>query len=581
MRASILLLLSSIALAQSCSYDNTTCWPTTTKWNALDQTVKGNLISVLPAGAVCYFGEHYDKAKCDTYHKGFSLDLFRESQIGAMQYINWESCGHEQCTLVPYTSYFPFTFGKCSQGGLPRYALNATSEHDIAAAIQFSTEHRIPLNIKNSGHDFLGRSTSPDSLTIWTHHMKNIEYHETFQPDECDLVPPMKAMTLGAGIKWIEAYAAADKYNVTIIGGAQAGVGAVGGWLQGGGHGILTPAFGMGVDQVVQFKVVLADGTFITVNKCQHPDLFWALRGGGGGTFGVVTEATVKVYPPIDIQAFHINVFVLSPGALKNLLAEYTRHSERWIMEGWGGYFYYYGYRVQLLMGNPLLTKEEAKESLKPFVEYLNTKKWSYYKKLMVFETFHGFHDLFIKVMNNAPELVGISGRIASRLVPRSNFATDKSRSKLVNAIIRGISHTRPLSFFVPTQMLMVTSPRVTDTEGETSVHPTFRDSVWHVVYTTGWIKGYPESVKSYLSKEVTKAIQYVRDITPGSGAYFNEADVLEPNWQSSFWGKSNYERLSKIKKDYDPTNVFNCWKCVGWKEDMIVTDDKYRCYQY
>lgn len=66
--------------------------------------------------------------------------------------------------------------------------------------------------------------------------------------------------------------------------------------MAGGGHGIFSPRFGLGVDNVIQMKVVLPNGTFVTTNRCQNQDIFFALRGGGGGTFGVVTETTAALH---------------------------------------------------------------------------------------------------------------------------------------------------------------------------------------------------------------------------------------------------------------------------------------------
>jgi FAD/FMN-containing dehydrogenase len=72
-------------------------------------------------------------------------------------------------------------------------------------------------------------------------------------------------------------------------------VGVAGGWVQGGGHSPFSPLYGLAVDNVLEFKVVTADGNLIVVNDVVNQDLFWALRGGGGGTWGVVVEATFKV----------------------------------------------------------------------------------------------------------------------------------------------------------------------------------------------------------------------------------------------------------------------------------------------
>lgn len=105
--------------------------------------------------------------------------------------------------------------------------------------------------------------------------------------------------------KHLDVYKKADELNVTVAGGGSRGVGAAGGWLQGGGHGPLGGLHGMGVDSkfqldafqcwypptllldVLQFTMVTADGNIVYANACQNKDLFWALRGGGSGTWGV------------------------------------------------------------------------------------------------------------------------------------------------------------------------------------------------------------------------------------------------------------------------------------------------------
>ena len=78
--------------------------------------------------------------------------------------------------------------------------------------------------------------------------------------------------------------------------GAAVTVGGAGGWLQGGGLGPLDRALGLGIDNALSFEVVLASGELVTADACSQPDLFWALRGGGGGNWGVVVSATSKVH---------------------------------------------------------------------------------------------------------------------------------------------------------------------------------------------------------------------------------------------------------------------------------------------
>lgn len=89
-----------------------------------------------------------------------------------------------------------------------------------------------------------------------------------------------------------------------MVGGTSPTVGASGGWVLGGGHSALSTLHGLGVDNVLQMRVVLPNGTYITASRCQNQDIFFALRGGGGGTFGVLMETTSRVYPEVPLQVW-------------------------------------------------------------------------------------------------------------------------------------------------------------------------------------------------------------------------------------------------------------------------------------
>lgn len=134
------------------------------------------------------------------------------------------------------------------------------------------------LNIKSSGHDFLGRSNAPGTLSLWTHHLSSIEYHagqfklasgRTFQGN---------SVTFGSASLMWDLYQALDQYGQTVVGGGSKTVSA-GGYITGGGHSILSPRYGLAADQVIEMEVVTADGKIQKVNQDQNPDLFWALRG--------------------------------------------------------------------------------------------------------------------------------------------------------------------------------------------------------------------------------------------------------------------------------------------------------------
>jgi FAD/FMN-containing dehydrogenase len=140
-------------------------------------------------------------------------------------------------------------------------------------------ENNVRLVVKSTGHDFLGRSSGPGSLSIWVHHLNSIRYHAgEFTLAGSGKVIPGNAITVGGGTEMYDIYSAAAEHNETIVGGGGRNVG-VSGYLTGAGHSILSPRYGLAVDHVLEMEVVTPSGDILTVNEDQNIDLFWALRG--------------------------------------------------------------------------------------------------------------------------------------------------------------------------------------------------------------------------------------------------------------------------------------------------------------
>lgn len=190
----------------------------------------------------------------------------------------------------------------CYQGSISPYYIEVHTVSDIQAGLKFSENTGIPLSIKNTGHDYKGRSSAPNSLALWTHNvLPKIQLTEGFFPDGCS-GPVGDGVTFGAGQQFDGLYQFAEDNDITILGGASGSVGPAGGWITGGGHSAITNAFGLGVDNVLQIRTVLPNGTYVTANECQNQDLWFALRGGGGSTFGVNFEMTTRAHPKVTLQ---------------------------------------------------------------------------------------------------------------------------------------------------------------------------------------------------------------------------------------------------------------------------------------
>ena len=141
-------------------------------------------------------------------------------------------------------------------------------------------------------------------LLLWLHHMKTMDLIKAYT--SCRGEHVSNAIRLSAGVQWGDVCTWLSSYNLTAIGAFSRTVGAIGGYLQGGGHSPLSRWKGMVADQVLEFDVLTADGHLQKVNACENKDLFWALRGGGGGSFAVVVSTMLRTFPlPPVISAFY------------------------------------------------------------------------------------------------------------------------------------------------------------------------------------------------------------------------------------------------------------------------------------
>ncbi|CAG8585820.1 unnamed protein product, partial [Penicillium salamii] len=271
------------------------CWPNEDKWASLNSSTDGNLVKVTPFALPCH-DPTFDAEECSIAQEHSNSSTYRSSDPGALQWSNWETWPEkdEQCYIETPQST------PCKQGRIPLLSVKVKEAKHIQEAVKFAAKHNLKLVIKNSGHDFIGRSSAPNSLQIFTHDMKEISIVDEFVPTvpvNTGTPPSTKAVKLGAGVQLHEMYSYLGSKGVMVVAGTANTVGITGGYIQGGGHSLLGWLHGMASDNALEFEVVLADGSLIVANDYQNSDLFFALRGGGGGSFGVVVSATVKAHP--------------------------------------------------------------------------------------------------------------------------------------------------------------------------------------------------------------------------------------------------------------------------------------------
>ncbi|EOD52544.1 putative isoamyl alcohol protein [Neofusicoccum parvum UCRNP2] len=160
--------------------------------------------------------------------------------------------------------------------------------------MKWASQRNIRITVKGTGHDLNGRSSGAYSLSIWTRNFNHITYHDTWTLPSNATEPHV--ISFGSGNGWGPILTTALQHNRVVTTGQDPSVGP-GGYIQGGGHGPLSRTYGLGAHQVLQATIITTNGTTLTANAATNPDLFWALRGGGGGQYGVVTEYVIKTHP--------------------------------------------------------------------------------------------------------------------------------------------------------------------------------------------------------------------------------------------------------------------------------------------
>jgi ribonuclease T2 len=158
--------------------------------------------------------------------------------------------------------------------------------------VKFARYHNLCICVAGTGHDFLNRHTCNNGVFIRTSLMKNVEWDLT---DSKGFGNPDGNVKFGPGLVFSEVHKSAADNGRFVSSGWATTVGIVG-WSIGGGHGPFATGKGLGVDNILEVDVVLNNGSLITANAKQNSDLWWAIRGGGGSNWGVITAITVRAF---------------------------------------------------------------------------------------------------------------------------------------------------------------------------------------------------------------------------------------------------------------------------------------------
>lgn len=467
--------------------------------------------------------------------------------------------------------------------------LAAESAQDIATAVTWARKHRVRLAIRGGGHSYLGASNAADSLLIWTRRMNTVDMVDGFVPQGARAgTAGVPAAHVGAGAMWIDAYHAVTTTGGRYIQGGGCTTVGCAGFANGGGFGSFSKGFGTGASNLLEAEVVTADGRIRVVNAFQDPELFWALKGGGGGSFGVITRLTFRTHDlPDMIGGVSGTLQADSDDAYAALVAQLLRHfRDRLCNPHWGESMEFHGdRRVDLKMLFQGIDDDAAKATWQPLLDWVAARpayRWSepFWAKALPARRFWDIrfyrdHGLHFAVPDDRPgtpahhmmwagdkDQVGTylyaytSAWLPSRLLQDGNVAT------LATAIVEA---SREQGFALHFNKGLFGASRETlDRARDTAMNPEVLDAFALAIIATGGpsvFEGLPgahrDDAKAQRGEDATRrAYARLTRVAPGAGAYFSESDYFQKDYRKAYWG-ANASRLAAAKRRYDPDGVF------------------------
>ena len=552
-------------------------WPSANQWQELAARVGGQLVQVKPPLDACRAAPA--GAECAAFFKGLKNPWLIGDSVALTQTSGWA----DAWTSTPSA-----------------YAVAARNAADVAAAVNFARTHRLRLAVKGGGHSYQGTSNAPDSLLVWTRAMNRIELHDAFVGQGCN-DRPQPAVSLGAGVVWLHAYDAVSKAGRYVQGGGCTTVG-VAGLIQSGGFGTFSKRYGLAAAGLIEAEVVTADGAVRIANACTNADLFWALKGGGGGSFGIVTRLTLRTRElPRFFGAMFVNVAAKSDAAYRDLIQRFVAfYREQLFNPQWGEQV---TFRRDNVLGIAMvfqgLDGDAATAVWKPFFDWLAARPSDFALQAPIIAALpaqHFWDAAFLKA--NAPDFVlsdDRPGAPGGNVFWRSNIGEagwyiqgyesvwmpgpliePANQARLVDALFAASRRWRVTLHF--NKGLAGAPAEEVAAARDTATNPAAADAFALAISASEAPPSFPGipghepdiALAKRNAGNINAAMNELRKLVPNHGSYVSESNYFEPDWRSAFWG-ANYPRLRQVKDKYDPDGLFFVHHGVGsedWSPD-------------
>lgn len=421
----------------------------------------------------------------------------------------------------------------------PEAVIRCASAEDIQKVLSFAQTHQLALVPRSGGHGYAGYSAS-EGIVLDLHELSEISIGEG-------------TATIGAGAKLVDVYDQLTAHGVAIPLGSCLSVG-IGGLTQGGGIGIVDRAYGLTCDNLLSAEVVLADGQIITCDANNHADLFWALRGGGGGNFGVVTQFTFKTHTTSDITTleayFNFSDFVAVMQAWQAWPETLPEHIWAQVIPGWSS-----------RSSTPSLY-------LRAFCIGTQAEMDAHWQQLLALA---GVNPLSMSMATNSYRNTML-GNCASNTASCHIQGYDPAGRAQRNAFAASSDF-----FHEPINEagLLVLKQAILDSQAagnygmmimdlmrgaidEIAADETafiHRGALFSIEYYTYFPRGTADATVDKAQLWVNSFRQTMRPWSSG-GAYVNYIDPLIDDWAQAYYG-TNYARLQQVKAAYDPQGFF------------------------
>ncbi|MGH8219050.1 MAG: FAD-binding protein [Steroidobacteraceae bacterium] len=546
-------------------------WPDAEQWAQLKESVGGHLIEVQPMFAAC--GKDPQGPACLDALKNIRNPYWIADQPAGTEVSGWL----DAWTPMPSA-----------------YAINARSAPDVAAGIHFARKHHLRLAVKGGAHSYQGTSNAPDSLLIWTRAMNAVALHDAFVGKGCEgRAAPVPAVSAGAGAVWADLYYAVSVQAGRYVQGGSCTTVGVAGIIQSGGFNWFSKRFGTAASSLLEAEVVTADGQVRVVNACNEPDLFWALKGGGGGTFGVVTRVTLRTHDlPSFIGGAGAKIKAQSDEAFRKLITRFIDfYHDHLFNPHWGNNVDFSpDNTLEISLSSQGLTNAQVAEVWKLFVDWVRSSPAHFsfvsppgsaaidpHKRSLLTgnDWIHDPRDGAIPyhVWNRGDQ--GECGAFwhgyESLWLPASLLRRDR-RALLADALFAASRHKRVSLHLC--KGLAGGSDEARKAALQTAMNPAVVNAFTLAIIADGEGPQYPGMPHPALdlagarrdARAIDLAADELRKIVPHPGSYVSESNYFNPSWQRAFWGE-HYPRLRAIKKRYDPDGLFIVHHGVGSEE--------------